>query len=710
MQRVLLAWAIVAVTAVVGVVAQPPEASAAIGIPDWLDSIAETAYNACVDVPQSIVSSSGSVGTVAAGGIVGAKAVIPVEGLSGVTAAGQAQSAMLADWLATAEAGMAAQGMTAAQISAAGEAWSAAHVGYAGMTQAELMASWTAAASAEVAAPVSMVGSATGSAVAVDGAAVAGTGAAGTASGAGATLSASTVGLAALTAAGAFCGTINAQYYIFGDVFPDMTTDSVGVTTSGLHECVGSPAGMVAGDACFDVQLSAPALVDYYVHVGDLPRADSGLPYSTASWGIAQRGTDGAIFGPGTYTSNVPLGTARRIVAGTSSVQVVVPCPNGLADPAGCFVSSASQQYMVGGSGPADKMGRASVQVMTAAHEVAGTAWVDVGRQSRGWPSRIRATNTCKSPITMTTTTVTSYSAVFMSGDRVAQFEPDKCPPGTAPIRQQQWQDFDANPALNPPWWQGSSGWGHLMPRVILDNSVPDDVQGNATTLQCLAVGATACPLVPSGSNVLVGGSAGVARPASEARTSDLTQDVWTNLEWPTIPEIGESVGTDPDPDPGGTTTTVPASGPGGETQAEACEAGQGAGCPADGAPPAGTEDPPVSGSSCWPDGWGWFNPAEWVLKPIKCALVWAFWDQESADEMAALGDEHGWTDLVTESSVTTSTAAGPCVDMDYADICTEPILSFELPSAATVLLTAAVLFFGLFEVIGLFARITGGS
>lgn len=27
----------------------------------------------------------------------------------------------------------------------------------------------------------------------------------------------------------------------------------------------------------------------------------------------------------------------------------------------------------------------------------------------------------------------------------------------------------------------------------------------------------------------------------------------------------------------------------------------------------------------CWPDGWGWFNPAEWVLKPVKCALVWAF-------------------------------------------------------------------------------------
>jgi hypothetical protein len=27
----------------------------------------------------------------------------------------------------------------------------------------------------------------------------------------------------------------------------------------------------------------------------------------------------------------------------------------------------------------------------------------------------------------------------------------------------------------------------------------------------------------------------------------------------------------------------------------------------------------------CWLDGWGWFNPAEWVLRPVKCAMIWAF-------------------------------------------------------------------------------------
>jgi hypothetical protein len=29
--------------------------------------------------------------------------------------------------------------------------------------------------------------------------------------------------------------------------------------------------------------------------------------------------------------------------------------------------------------------------------------------------------------------------------------------------------------------------------------------------------------------------------------------------------------------------------------------------------------------AECWPDGWGWFNPAQWVLRPIKCAAEWAF-------------------------------------------------------------------------------------
>lgn len=31
------------------------------------------------------------------------------------------------------------------------------------------------------------------------------------------------------------------------------------------------------------------------------------------------------------------------------------------------------------------------------------------------------------------------------------------------------------------------------------------------------------------------------------------------------------------------------------------------------------------SSGECFPNGWGWFNPVQWVLRPIKCAFVWAF-------------------------------------------------------------------------------------
>jgi hypothetical protein len=40
-----------------------------------------------------------------------------------------------------------------------------------------------------------------------------------------------------------------------------------------------------------------------------------------------------------------------------------------------------------------------------------------------------------------------------------------------------------------------------------------------------------------------------------------------------------------------------------------------------------GADPVPAGGASdsCFPSGWGLFNPVEWVEKPIKCALIWAF-------------------------------------------------------------------------------------
>lgn len=51
---------------------------------------------------------------------------------------------------------------------------------------------------------------------------------------------------------------------------------------------------------------------------------------------------------------------------------------------------------------------------------------------------------------------------------------------------------------------------------------------------------------------------------------------------------------------------------------------------------------PGGDGSACWPHGWAEiFNPASWVLMPIKCALVWAFVPSE--------GVMQGWGEYVDE-------------------------------------------------------------
>jgi hypothetical protein len=83
----------------------------------------------------------------------------------------------------------------------------------------------------------------------------------------------------------------------------------------------------------------------------------------------------------------------------------------------------------------------------------------------------------------------------------------------------------------------------------------------------------------------------------------------------------------------------------------------------------------------CWPGGWGWMNPAQWVLRPIKCAIEWSFVPSgpdldERLAGFAALSSEPplAWvsegTEYVTNSSFMFDewVNAGPeCVDiMDY--------------------------------------------
>ena len=88
----------------------------------------------------------------------------------------------------------------------------------------------------------------------------------------------------------------------------------------------------------------------------------------------------------------------------------------------------------------------------------------------------------------------------------------------------------------------------------------------------------------------------------------------------------------------------------------------------------------------CWPSGWGWFNPADWVLKPIKCALEWAFIPPEGslgsfiedAKDLAAAQFPFSLMFVVVDFLDTTAdnaSGAAGCIElgMENADIGMDP-------------------------------------
>jgi hypothetical protein len=104
---------------------------------------------------------------------------------------------------------------------------------------------------------------------------------------------------------------------------------------------------------------------------------------------------------------------------------------------------------------------------------------------------------------------------------------------------------------------------------------------------------------------------------------------------------------------------------------------------PAPGANPNTPEDPDAA--DCFPNGWGIFNPAEWVLKPVKCALVWAF--VPSAATMTAV--QTFGSDLINKAPFGYITQG-----IDYVgtavpeESCATPlVVALDLPSVGTVTL-----------------------
>lgn len=146
---------------------------------------------------------------------------------------------------------------------------------------------------------------------------------------------------------------------------------------------------------------------------------------------------------------------------------------------------------------------------------------------------------------------------------------------------------------------------------------------------------------------------------------------------------------------------------------------------PVTGTPPVTTYTPPevqTGDANCWPGGSAAFNPLEWVLMPVKCALQWAFVPRQATAEaqMTRIQNNLGKVGVVgaigtvTTSINTVGAAAGngsgctgPTFHFDFDAVhqelqpfnaCAEPVATMAAVSNAFT--TVVVIVMGLLGVV----------
>jgi hypothetical protein len=526
-------------------------------------------------------------------------------------------------------------------------------------------------AGASTAAPVAAGGAATATATAA--------GTAGAVVGGGATLASGGVGLIALATFGAVgCSTINTLEFLFGESVPTPPASPSAITGSALQSCaaLGRTDGIQAGDLCVEVQFAAGTPGSFEVR--SLWFAPT---YGFHLNGAATAGKFRATDGEAVLSVPIPIGGAETAV-------LALACNGTTACGFPPFLEWDDSHDSPG-------VGVIPGIAAMAGSNTYASGFVDVQRRERGYQRRLTGVVECKAP-GGSPRTISGVSSTWYDGDAIEQrLNADdfvsglRCDPGEAPIDiniQRQRLNISA-PQLVP-----TEEWGTN--QTVLRSTLPPEVANNADSLQCFVVGVTNCPIWDDTSDPTksrLGGQQGVEFPRSATRVGTVVDEMVESAPWPTQ-DPRPATTTTAAPSTTAVTTTVP-------TTTTTIPRTPGDPQPP---PPEGSE-----GAECLPDGWGWFNPIEWVLKPVKCALLWAFWDEDVADELAELGDESGWVDTITGSSVSTSTASAPCIDMDVAEICAQELLEVEAPGWVSALIAAVVSFFVLFEIVGLFSRIT---
>lgn len=488
------------------------------------------------------------------------------------------------------------------------------------------------------------------------------------------TLTTGTVGVVVGTFVGVGCSTIGLHSLVFGNPFrTEPPPSSVGLlpVTQEAGPCMdftSPPTGTQTGDWCMTAT----------------------FPSGASIWQLQRATSDGTDFTwwPQSLTrqSNGSLGVNRTITGGASNT-IAFPCatpsnacglgPLLLEEDAGPYPDAGVEHYT---NGSAASWGPSATTHRTHIHPL----------QFRGYQRRMHTRINCNGPGGGVQNV---YSDPFWDDEPAEDPPAATCVPGDYPVEVTIERQTMIGGSTS------AASWTTLHPSTdtVLDWEMHPDVRSNPSARQCWVVGVTNCPIYDPDpedpdADLELGGSGGLAFPKTAPRVGTLTvPDIIEHAPWPE---------TDPTPTTAPSTTAAPTTLPTPTTVPEDSDA------PPPGAP-GGPQAPGTEGGDCFPGGWGWLNPVEWVLKPVKCALVWAFWDQDAADEIAELTVDTGWPDLVADSSFDTSTASGPCIPIDDAEICTQPILEMEAPEYVQVLIAALVSFFVLFEVVGLFARIT---
>lgn len=537
-----------------------------------------------------------------------------------------------------------------------------------------------------------------------------GTGTAGAAAGGGGAALGSVAGMAGVAAVefvGVGCFTISLHDWVFGDPDPVPPLVPSGVTIGDPVPCADllpvSPPGVQAGDVCITVGYDGVSgLPDEYYAAAvlgnpappDLWWNDHGgiQPY----WFMPSRLADGTVSGVDgllfqTWGDYAPANARWFGQFQPDEAVLVLPCSS---PEVGCGLAQELEGW------PNLEPAVLFRRVISGFDDSSLVSPLAPSIQAEGRRYRMHARVECLAPGAPTSSVVESSSSVFTQlAGSVDDLVAPTCPAGTAPIDVEVRRQWAYGGSINPAVWVNDTGTD-----PSIDWAMDDDIRTNPTSLQCWVQGVTVCPMYdPDPSNPAtpreLGGPGGVPVPKSGPTVG--TETVPKIVE-AALPPTDPRDAPTPTTSPSVTTTTSPPT-----TLAppvdppDPCVGAWCVGGP-QGPPPGG------DGAECWPAGWGWFNPVEWVLRPVKCALLWAFWDQETADEIASVGTDKGWLDLA--SGFQTDPAAGPCIELDPGEICSSAVLGVELPESVHIVFTGVLMVVIVFECIGLFARATGST